>query len=267
MKRIMSLLISQNYFRFSGSIILMMLVFTVSLQAQDIRSSRKTSYYTFIYRISEREAGKIYRNDLWKVGESFFHTKIDSFPTDSTYRKKLPFGHYLYVRAEEKNLHVELKSRGNVDVKIVNNNTDLVLYLTDTTGSIIPDALVTIGGRRLRFDSLTHSYLLKKSNNHGFLSINYLGIHSFFYITRQYKSSRFKRAANCVLYRSPVKYVAIPVTMVVLFPKSVYDLAVHQRRTSLIYCLTQPFYDIGLSVYYRSGHGWIRKLHNCFTAR
>ena len=58
------------------------LLFSFSSYGQKLIESRQTSYYTYIYKITGNEAKKIYKKDIWKVDTTFFHTLVDSFPTD-----------------------------------------------------------------------------------------------------------------------------------------------------------------------------------------
>ena len=69
--------------------------------AQKLTQSRQSSYFTYIYQITEKEAREVYKKDLWEVDRSFFHTLVDSFPTDKGYDRNLPQGHYLQVYAEK----------------------------------------------------------------------------------------------------------------------------------------------------------------------
>ena len=102
--------------------------------AQDLIESRQTSYYTYIYKLSDQEARKIYNKDLWQVDPSYFHTLVDSFPTDSTFTKSLAIGHYLKVHSEKNKLKFDITSVQNFDVIVARNNTDLVLHVLDIVG-------------------------------------------------------------------------------------------------------------------------------------
>ncbi len=238
-----------------------------NLSAQDIRTSRKTSYYTFIYRLTETEARKIYKSNLSRINQSFFHTRIDSFPTDSIYRKKLEYGHYLYVHAEGNQVKFKLASQSNVDVKIMNNSSDFVAYITDEKGLTTTDAIVRIGNKKLKYDYSTSTYRLKHANVKGFLTVNHKGISSFYYITRKKNNSCLERTSRKVFYQTPLKYVAVPVVLTAYLPLDIYRLAVHQRRSGWIYFISQPFYDIVQSLWWGQPEGFIEKIVNKFEAR
>ncbi len=235
------------------------------LQAQDIRTSRKTSYYTYVYRLTDNEARKIYKFNLTKIKQSYFHTMVDSFPTDSVYRKKLENGHYLYLHAEGNQMKFKLASQSNVDVKIMNNSSDFVLYITDNKRVTAPNALVTIDNKKLKYDFSTGTYRLKHANVKGFLTVSHEGLSSFYYITRKKNNSALARTSRKVFYQTPLKYIAVPVVLTAYLPLDVYRLAVHQRRSGWIYFISQPFYDIVHSISWQQPEGFIEKIANRFN--
>ena len=86
-------------------IILFCFISTLSF-SQKLTNSREISYYTYIYKLSEDEARKMltkkYRFDERKIiTQNYLHTKIDSFHTDTVYKKELPQGYYLKVHTEQ----------------------------------------------------------------------------------------------------------------------------------------------------------------------
>ncbi len=90
---------------------------------------------------------KIYSNSLWKIDSTFFHTKIDSFPTNKEYEKPLPQGHYLKTYSEENQQRVSITSTQHFEAFILNNNTDLQIQVYDLEGNLISEADVKIGNR------------------------------------------------------------------------------------------------------------------------
>ena len=120
---------------------------------QKLIDSRQSSFYTYLYRITDKEAEQIYKKDLWEVDEKFFHTLVDSFPTDSTFNKSLSIGHYLKVNTEKNRLKIDITSVQDFDVMILNNNTDLAIQVYNLKGEIIPDADVSVRLKTVRFDN------------------------------------------------------------------------------------------------------------------
>lgn len=151
---------------------------------QKLIESRKSSYYTYIYKITQKEAEEVYKKDYWKVKPSYFHTLVDSFPTDSLYSKKLQQGHYLKTFAKEEKQKVTITSIQDFDVFICNNSTDLCIQVLDLQGKLIEDATVSVRSKELHFDKKTHSYLDKKSNRKGLLKVSYHGFTAYYNLYR-----------------------------------------------------------------------------------
>ena len=134
------------------------LIFVASF-GQNIITSRQSSFYTYIFKITNKEAAKIYRNDLYKVDYSFLHTIVDSIPTDSTYNKPLPTGHYLKVFALGNKMSCGLMSIQPYTFHLFNNSTDLVIQLREKNNQIIKDAQVHAGLKKLNFDTIYHEHM------------------------------------------------------------------------------------------------------------
>ncbi len=200
--------------------ILLLFATLICIQAhsQKLIESRQTSYYTYIYRLTDKEAKKIYKNDLVKVEPSFFHTLVDSFPTDSQNVVNLIEGHYLKTYADKNQQRFSITTVQNFDVFILNNNTDLCVQVYDLQGNIIPDATVSIGTKHLHFDKKTHSYIDRKSNRKGLLKVHYNNFTAYYNLARQYNNSNIKRTTRKVIYNAPVKYAWLPVRYIVKLP-------------------------------------------------
>ncbi len=84
-----------------SKLLILAVLISVSSFGQKLIESRQSSYNTYIYWISDKEAKNIYKSDIWKVDSTYFHTLVDSFPKDSLYSGKLPQGHYLKTFAEK----------------------------------------------------------------------------------------------------------------------------------------------------------------------
>lgn len=188
------------------------------IKGQKLIESRQTSYMTYIYQLTDKEAKEIYKKGIWKVDPSFFHTLIDSFPTDGQYTGKLSPGHYLKTFSERNKQRFFITSVPDFDVKIFNNNTDLCIQVYDLTGKIISDANVKVRLKHLRFDKKSEMYLDKKSNQKGLLSVNYDGYTAYYQLSRKYNNSLVKRGTRTVLYGTPLKYIWLPVNYIICLP-------------------------------------------------
>ena len=167
-----------------------MMVLGWSLQAQNLIDSRFSSPYTYIYSITNDEAEQVVRKSAWEVDNRYFHHLVDSFPTSGLYSKQLPKGHYLKVFTWENKLNIELTTITNFYINLLHNQTDLMLHLTDSSSLPITTAKVKVGARSIRYDKKTKSYRLGKSNQKGWLKIDYDGIVVVKKLKRQYNKGQ-----------------------------------------------------------------------------
>ncbi len=156
---------------------------SISCYAQDPVNSRQSSYFTFIYKISDRQARILY-NNVWKVDTTFLQNLYDFFPTDSTYRKTLPVGHYVFVKTVGPNLKYELKSVDNLAMNMLHNRRDLIILFNDPDGRELDDVNAAVGSKKIPFESGIGAYRLPKTNKQGIVSANYQGHISYFKIER-----------------------------------------------------------------------------------
>jgi len=178
--------------------------------AQNLATARSSSHYTLIYSITNDEARQLYFNNKWRVDEKFFHSLYDSYLSDSSYKKKLPVGHYLFVKANEATLTCEVKSVDNVDMKILNNHRDMLLVFLSDYGKEIDSVSLRIDARHIPFNKRLKAYRLAKSNRRGVVEATYKGHISFLSINRRYNNSSLKRIKRRVLGTFPINHLASP---------------------------------------------------------
>ena len=196
---------------------------------QKLLESRKTSYFTYIYKLTDKEAKKIYKRDIWVVDSSFFHTLIDSFPTDSGYKDKLPVGHYMRTFAEKDKQKIEIATVQNFDVFILNNNTDLCVRIYDLQGNIINDADVRVQWKKLHFNKKVQAYTDKKSNRKGLLKVSRNGFTAYYNLEREHNNPTILRDTRKLIYETPLKYVWIPINYVAYIPVDAVKSVVRWR--------------------------------------
>jgi hypothetical protein len=202
--------------------------------SQNLIESRHTSYFTYIFKITDSEARQIYKNDLWKVNDKFFHSLIDSVPTDSVFKRNLPLGHYIRVHTIKNKLSFEITSVQNFDVMILDNNTDLIIQVFDLKGDIISDAEVSVRMKRVHFDNKTKAYIDKKSDQKGLLKVTWNGFTAYYDLSRKYNNSYFKRTSRKIIYGTPLQYVWIPIRYVISLPiDGISSLSSHYPQGSI----------------------------------
>ena len=201
-----------------AKLFLLILLFSTNTYGQKLLKSRQTSYYTYIFKISDHEAKKVYKKGLRIIDESYFHTLVDSFCTDSIYSGTLDIGHYLRAHSDKDKLSLEITTVQNYGVYVVNNNTDLSVQIIDNKGVIIQDADVSVHGKKLHYNKKEQCYLDHKSNRKGFLKVTYDGFTTYYDLERKQNNSFVKRNFNMLVYRTPLKLVWLPVRYVVRLP-------------------------------------------------
>jgi len=107
------------------SLVILILFFCINANSQKLIESRQTSYYTYVYQLTNKEAETIYTNKIWEVNPAFFHTLVDSFSTDNEYDKRLPQGHYIKTFAEKNEQKIAVTTVQDFNVYILNNNTEI----------------------------------------------------------------------------------------------------------------------------------------------
>ncbi|GGK62539.1 carboxypeptidase-like regulatory domain-containing protein [Rufibacter glacialis] len=202
---------------------------------RDLANARTTSYYTYLYKLSDGEARQLYEKGMQTVRQSFFHTKVDSFPTHQPYAKRLPQGHYLYTHTSGPDLEYSLTSVVHTQLQLLKNHVDLAVVLYDTLGNNIPDAQVKIRNRKIPFDAASQSYRLAGHKRSGLLSVTQAGF--TFYVPLDPENKKLTYALPLwekVLFRRPVSY------------------------------LWSPFRDVVQTLKYHEPQGWIRSAFSIF---
>lgn len=210
-------------------------------QAQDLLQSRQSSYYTYIFKLSNQEAEILYQNQPTSIAKSYFHTLVDSFPTDSDYTNKLPLGHYLETFSIQNQQVTTLFSIQNLQLHILNNEQDLLIQLVDTAGNIINDAKVSIGSKKIPFDPATQTYSKRKSNTDGLLVVNHQEMVSFFELTKSRNNPWVKRNGQKLLYKSPFQYIWKPIYFIAKVPVDSYQSIKYGNPRGSIYQTSRFF--------------------------
>lgn len=199
------------------TLILFFVIFD-KLPAQKLPDSRKSSYYTYIFKLTDKEAKKLYHSNLNNIDLSFFHTKIDSFPTDSIFTHKLLQGHFIKAYAEEDKINVSVTTISDFNIYLFNNQTDLCIQVTDLEGKIIDDANVKVRWKTLHFNKELKCYIDRKSNQRGILEVSVNGFTTYHNLSREFNNPLILRETKIILYSKPMVYIWKPVKFVIKLP-------------------------------------------------
>ena len=200
------------------------LLFISVSKAQNLLESPTKSRYTYIYKISDAEAKKIYKKENFTPQKTnLYYNLIDSFPTDKKYEKDLGNGHYLEIYADKNRLMQKLFSVQDFSVFTFDNKTDLVVVVVDKNGNFVSDAEVKIRGKRLKYDKKTKTYVDKKSNKKGMLSVKHNGNVGYYEIERGWNNPAFSRFVRAYLNFFPINLVTFPINTILFWEHEDYN--------------------------------------------
>jgi TonB-dependent SusC/RagA subfamily outer membrane receptor len=153
-----------------------------------LSASRQSGHYTYIYKLTDKEAYAVAAGSAAAVNDAFMHSLVDSFRVDTkkTYPKKMPFGHYLYVTPVANNLVYSLEQVGNVNLQFVNNLKDFQFRITDLKGMQVSSAEVRIGkNKKVKYDQKAGLYVSKKGIKPNVIVVEQEGIRNYFTFQEQ----------------------------------------------------------------------------------
>ncbi|MFK8008848.1 MAG: alpha-2-macroglobulin family protein [Saprospiraceae bacterium] len=150
------------------------------------------SEITSIYKITDDEAKTLFLKRDMELTDNFFHTPIDTFSSSNYNRTELN-GHYLFVKAINNQLEVNIKSYNFIHAITLNNQRDLAIQVIDSLGNKIEDAIILLGKKQIPFDHKTKSYRKRKKYKGGFLTIKAKGETIFYHLNRKNRASIFSR--------------------------------------------------------------------------
>ena len=192
-------------------LLLLTILSCINAFPQGLLNSRHSSYYTYLYEITPEETEYLYTHPYKQLNESVFHTLRDSFPTDEILNANhLSFGHFLKVYVLGNELRYELLSILPFEMQLLDNQRDLSLWVYDSLGNTIKDAVVHIEQKSIPFDAITQTYTLKKSNRRGLISIRWKGHTGYYPIGRRWNNPAIRRFASKVGNTIPLRYVIYP---------------------------------------------------------
>ncbi|SDK38156.1 TonB-dependent outer membrane receptor, SusC/RagA subfamily, signature region [Pedobacter sp. ok626] len=213
---------------------LLIICATTSLFAQKkLTNSRTAGSYTYIYKLTDKEAFSIASTTKMALNDGFLHTLVDSFYNvkNSNYLKKLPYGNYLEVKAVKNALVYKLFAKNNVNLQFINNRKDFQFTVTDLKGNEIPNASVKTGKRKkVKYNRQAKLYVKSSVAKNTVITVNHDGINNYFNAEerdeyRPYRPSKkasfFKRIFSPEGKRS-VKSVKQKYTGYMVFNKPMY---------------------------------------------
>ncbi|AXY76591.1 hypothetical protein D3H65_22460 [Paraflavitalea soli] len=189
-------------------VLLLLAISSLTATAQhNLSGSRQSSFHTYIYRISAEEARFLYGVNRRKLEDKHLHSLVDSFATDTREAPPLQPGNYLFVQANNNRLEGELKTIDDLQIKLLNNNRDLIIAIHDKKGQPINDVQVFAGNKKMPWDETFHAFRITKKRKAPLIRVLHQGTLHFFTVTGSQKTYFWRKLANSF----PVKYVVQPV--------------------------------------------------------
>jgi TonB-dependent SusC/RagA subfamily outer membrane receptor len=226
-------------------------IYSFSIAQNNLSDSRRTSVYTYIYKITKQEATTLYKSGMNKANEKYLHSIADSFKSSDDVPRLLP-GDYLFTYASDNKLVFEFHSEGDVECKLINNNRDLVVALHTKAGDLINDAEVFVRNKKIPYDKSIQSYRLSKFKKEGLIKVSRKDAVYFFPVTR----NRYKHPLQ-LQYKVPFKYVVQPVKKLFDKRKSYhrsyyYGRTPYEARFHGFMVFNKPKYKPGDTVYLKA---------------
>lgn len=144
--------------------------------------SRTSSYYTYLYKLTNAETNWFYLHPDDKPNEAMLHTLVDSFKTDRNWDNNLPPGNYLKVYAGENRLQYSLIENHSAFLVLQEKHLDQRFVLVDGKGPTITNAMVKVNGHPIPFDQQSASYHFNNSKYYDLIEADFNGVANFFKI-------------------------------------------------------------------------------------
>lgn len=190
------------------TVLLLLALWSLIATAQhNLSGSRQSSTHTYIYLISTKEAQFLYGLNMRKLEDKHLHTLVDSFATDTEEAPLLKPGNYLFVRADNNRLEGELKTIDDLQIKLLNNNRDLIVAVHNKSGQPIPDVQVFAGRKKMPWDETFHAFRITKKRKAPMLKVLHRGTLHFFPVTNNQPNYFWRKLATAF----PLKYVVQPI--------------------------------------------------------
>lgn len=228
----------------------LVLLLSLSASAQhNLSGSRQTSVYTYIYRLSIAETEAIFRSDMTNLKEEHLHTLVDSFITRSEDEPVLKPGNYLFVEAVANKLTGELKTIGDLQCKILENNRDLLIAVHNKQGQLISDAQVFSRNKKVPYNNAIQAFYLPKKKRASLIKVYYQGTVYFVPLTAS-KRNFWRTIANSF----PLRYAVQPIRRLVKGYRPYrsnnyfYNTTTHEKNYRGFIAFNKPQYKPGDTV-------------------
>lgn len=175
--------------KYSSLILFIFLCQHLSLGQNSLPESRQWSPDIFVYKLDKKDMRALhFRNK--NLNEEMLHTYILKYP-DGENVPELPRGNYVLVQAAKNKLQYTEYIVDNFHYKIVKNEK-VMLFLSDTLGNIISNAVVKGGNQKLKFNPATRTYNTSKVSDEKVIEVENNGVYHYIEFEKDYYNYRNK---------------------------------------------------------------------------
>ena len=135
--------------------------------------SRRSSSELFVYKLDGKDVRNLYLKGK-NLEESMLHTFVMRC-VEAKDIPALPRGNYIRVRVVDNKLEYSDHTVDNFYHSIVEDEK-VMLFLSDTLGNVISNAVVKRGLKRLKFDETTQTYNTRRIGNEKIVEVNNDGV-------------------------------------------------------------------------------------------
>lgn len=171
---------------------LILILFVGTLHAQTkLSDSRRGSDKSYIYTISRN-----YLRQLHIKSKNITEESVGNYITEYKIGNKvpkLPRGNYIIVRSENNHLVLTDHTVDDLYVKIV-PSAQMMLYLYDSLGNIITDAIVKCGNSKLNYSLKTKTYNKQSLKDGQIIEINNKGVYHYITIEKEDNNYYYRKA-------------------------------------------------------------------------
>lgn len=206
-------------------------LFTYSAFAQrPLTTSRQSSYYTYIYKLSAPDVLAFYKAPQKPFDDKLFRNPVDSFRTDGYWENTLPAGNYVKVHADENKLQYAVIENHSAFLKLFTGKYEHRFALTDKKGAYITNAMVLLDGKKVAYDANSGTWHFKHAKTAGILQVDHAGVSNFYQVSpadyynyeKGWWAKLWLSVKNIFKHKNNYSYRPKPYTGFMVFNKPIY---------------------------------------------
>ncbi|TAF63833.1 MAG: hypothetical protein EAZ55_12620 [Cytophagales bacterium] len=177
---------------------------------------------------------------------------IDSSLVKDFSKQKLANGYYVIQNVYSDRSEYLMHSVMPFEIRFLDNDTDLLILLADSSKQPITDAKLYLKGKEIPLDPTTNLHKIAKTRKEGKLEIIYQGVVFYYILDNQLPKLRYYQTGfyGLLFFKLPTKYVLRPPLWLL---RGLYVLCTKGRTRVLTYPFTKVWNRIFRRDYYYYG--------------